>query len=50
MGRKCGQKTDYCRHDDYGAAKAKAALGYDPRPATEALADAIAWFRENGYL
>lgn len=25
-------------------------LGYAPRPAVEALSDAIRWFRENGYL
>ncbi|MGI9463105.1 MAG: hopanoid-associated sugar epimerase, partial [Aestuariivirgaceae bacterium] len=25
-------------------------LGYAPRPAAEALSDAVAWFREHGYL
>lgn len=30
--------------------KAARELGYAPRPADEALADAILWFRENGYL
>jgi dihydroflavonol-4-reductase len=30
--------------------KAIRALGYGARPATTALEDAIAWFRENGYL
>jgi len=25
-------------------------LGYRPRPAREAIADAIAWFREHGYV
>jgi dihydroflavonol-4-reductase len=25
-------------------------LGYRPRPATAAIADAVAWFRQNGYL
>ena len=34
----------------FSSAKARRALGYDPRPAAEALADAISWFRENGYL
>ena len=34
----------------FSSAKAEAALGYSYRPAAEALADAIAWFRENGYL
>ena len=34
----------------FSSAKARRTLGYDPRPAAEALADAIAWFRENGYL
>lgn len=30
--------------------KAVRQLGYAPRPAGEALADAIRWFRQNGYL
>jgi len=30
--------------------KAKRTLGYRPRPGIEALADAVAWFREQGYL
>lgn len=30
--------------------KAKANLGYAPRPAKDAIADAITWFQENGYL
>ncbi|HUT49231.1 MAG TPA: hopanoid-associated sugar epimerase [Alphaproteobacteria bacterium] len=34
----------------FSSAKAKAALGYAPRPAAEALKDAVAWFREAGYL
>ncbi|MHA1538216.1 MAG: hopanoid-associated sugar epimerase [Alphaproteobacteria bacterium] len=34
----------------FSSAKAKAALGYSPRPGIEALADAVAWFREQGYL
>ncbi|MBC7945378.1 MAG: hypothetical protein H7X91_09000 [Burkholderiales bacterium] len=29
--------------------KARRELGYEPRPADEALSDAVAWFRENGY-
>ncbi len=29
--------------------KARREIGYDPRPAGEALRDAIAWFREHGY-
>ena len=33
----------------FSSAKAKAALGYAPRPAVEALADAVAWFKEAGY-
>lgn len=33
----------------FSSAKAKRDLGYDPRPAREALTDAIAWFREYGY-
>ena len=38
------------KHMYFTSAKARAALGYNPRPATEALADAVSWFRENGYL
>lgn len=34
----------------FSCEKAKRELGYAPRPAREALADAVAWFRENGYL
>jgi len=38
------------RHKMYfSSAKAMDALGYAPRPARAALADAVAWFRENGY-
>ena len=38
------------KHMYFSSAKARAALGYSPRPAAEALADAVTWFRENGYL
>jgi dihydroflavonol-4-reductase len=34
----------------FSSDKAKAALGYAPRPAREGLVDAVAWFREHGYL
>ncbi len=34
----------------FSSAKAKRALGYDPRPAAEAIRDAVAWFRQHGYL
>jgi dihydroflavonol-4-reductase len=34
----------------FSSAKAMAELGYAPRPAREALADAIAWFRAEGRL
>jgi dihydroflavonol-4-reductase len=34
----------------FSSAKAKDELGYAPRPAAEGLADAIAWFRAQGYL
>ncbi|MBV8736655.1 MAG: NAD-dependent epimerase/dehydratase family protein [Alphaproteobacteria bacterium] len=34
----------------FSSAKAMRALGYKPRPAREAIADAIAWFKANGYL
>lgn len=33
----------------FTSAKAERDLGYRPRPAQEAIADAIKWFRENGY-
>lgn len=33
----------------FSSAKAKAELGYAPRPAREGLADAVAWFRQAGY-
>ncbi|MFZ5556197.1 MAG: hopanoid-associated sugar epimerase [Pseudomonadota bacterium] len=34
----------------FASAKAQQALGYAFRPAEDGLRDAIAWFRENGYL
>jgi len=34
----------------FSSDKARKALGYAPRPAGEALADAVTWFRDNGYL
>jgi dihydroflavonol-4-reductase len=33
----------------FSSAKAERELGYQPRPAQQALADAVIWFRENGY-
>jgi dihydroflavonol-4-reductase len=30
--------------------KARRALGYEPRPAHDGFADAVAWFRDNGHL
>jgi dihydroflavonol-4-reductase len=30
--------------------KASRELGYKPRPAREAIADAVSWFQTNGYL
>lgn len=30
--------------------KARRLLGFNPRPVEEALRDAVAWFRENGYI
>jgi dihydroflavonol-4-reductase len=44
-GVRLAKKHMYFRID-----KARRALGYAPRPAVEAIADAVAWFRENGYL
>ena len=34
----------------YSSAKAKAELGYQPRPVRTAVEDAVAWFRANGML
>ncbi len=34
----------------FSSAKAAAELGYRPRPARQAIVDAVAWFREAGYL
>ena len=34
----------------FSSAKAAADLGYRPRPARQAIVDAVAWFREAGYL
>ena len=34
----------------YSSAKAKAELGYNPRPVRLAVEDAVAWFRANGML
>ncbi len=34
----------------FSSAKARAELGYAPRPAREAVRDAVAWFREAGML
>jgi dihydroflavonol-4-reductase len=34
----------------FSSDKAKRELGYAPRPADEALRDAVAWFRANGYV
>ncbi len=32
----------------FSSAKARAELGYNPRPARQAIVDAVAWFRANG--
>jgi dihydroflavonol-4-reductase len=34
----------------FSSAKAERELGYRPRPAREAIHDAVAWFAANGYL
>lgn len=34
----------------YSSARARAELGYETRPAAEALRRAVAWFRESGFL
>jgi dihydroflavonol-4-reductase len=37
-------------HMFFSSAKAQAELGYRARPHIQALADALAWFRDAGYL
>jgi len=37
------------KHMFFTSDKAKRILGYNPRPATEAIGDALAWFRAHGY-
>ena len=34
----------------FSSARATAELGYAPRPARQAIADAVAWFKVNGYV
>lgn len=34
----------------FSSARAETTLGFVPRPAAQALADAVTWFRERGYL
>ena len=38
------------KHMFFSHARAAAELGYAPRPAREAIGDAIAWYQANGYL
>jgi dihydroflavonol-4-reductase len=38
------------KHMYFSHARASRELGYAPRPAQEALADAVQWFGDNGYL
>ncbi|HUC62189.1 MAG TPA: hopanoid-associated sugar epimerase [Alphaproteobacteria bacterium] len=38
------------KHMYFSSAKAERELGYRARPAQSAIADAVAWFRANGYL
>jgi dihydroflavonol-4-reductase len=44
-GVRLAKKFMYFRCD-----KARRELGYAARPARQAIADAVAWFRANGYL
>ena len=37
-------------HMVFSSAKAKRELGYQPRPYGEALGEAVAWFRQHGYV
>lgn len=38
------------KHMYYSSDKARAKLGYAPRPAGQALTEAVDWYRENGFL
>lgn len=38
------------KHMYFSSAKAQRELGYHARPAPQAIADALAWYRDNGYL
>jgi len=38
------------KHMYFNSAKAGEALAYQPRPAEQAIADAVSWFKKNGYL
>ena len=44
-GARMSKKTMF-----FSSARAARELGYAPRPARQAIADAIAWFKANGYL
>ena len=44
-GLKMAAKPMYFSHD-----KAARELGYRPRPAAEAIRDAVEWFQAEGYL
>ena len=44
-GLKMAKKKMY-----FSSARAERDLGYTARPVREAFADAVSWFRENGYL
>jgi len=37
------------KHMYFSSDKARSELGYAPRPAQDALADAVSWFRQHGY-
>jgi dihydroflavonol-4-reductase len=58
MGRITGKEPFLTRdslkmathHMYFSSAKAERELGYSARPYREALADAVAWFKANGYL
>ena len=38
------------KHMYFSSQRARTELGYQPRPAVEALRDAVEWFSANGYL
>jgi nucleoside-diphosphate-sugar epimerase len=37
-------------HKNISSEKASRAFGYNPRPFEESIRDAVAWYKENGFI